>query len=95
MPKTAAAEVEAGIPFVFNVSHFIAAWKRKGVRPSNGGPNPDRTNSDFCEYDEPTKTYRYTRAYVSHLIKKCSTEKGFEDITGMTRRARSRPTEVT
>ena len=86
MPKAAAAEVEAGIPFVFNVSHFIAARKRKGVRPSNGDLNPDRTNSDFCEYDEPTKTYRYTRAYGSHLIKKCSTEKGFEDITGVTPR---------
>lgn len=83
MPKTAAAEVQAGIPFVFNLNHFAAAWKRKKVRPPSGDPNPDRTNSDFCEYDEPTKTYRYTKAYVSHLIKKCGTEKGFEDITGM------------
>ncbi|WP_299520550.1 DUF3644 domain-containing protein [uncultured Serinicoccus sp.] len=83
MPKTAAAEVQAGIPFVFNLNHFAAAWKRKKVRPPYGDPNPDRTNSDFCEYDEPTKTYRYTKAYVSHLIKKCGTEKGFEDITGM------------
>lgn len=86
MPKTAAAEVQASIPFVFNLNHFAAAWKRKKVRPPYGDSTPDRTNSDFCEYDEPTKTYRYTKAYVSHLIKKCGTEEGFEEITGMAAR---------
>ena len=86
MPKPAAAEIEAGIPFVFNVSHFTAAWKRAKVRPPHGDANPDRTNSDFCEYDEPTRSYRYTRAYVSHLIKKCATDEGFEAVTGMSPR---------
>lgn len=90
MPKPAAAEVEAGIPFVFNVNHFAAAWRRKKVRPPKGDPTPDRTNPDFCEYDEPTKSYRYTRAYVNHLIKKCWTPEGFTDMTGM--EARSKPT---
>lgn len=83
MPKPAAAEVQAGIPFVFNVSHFAAAWRRGKVRPQAGDPHPDRTNSDFCEYDEPTRTYRYTRAYVSHLTKKCGTREGFREVTGM------------
>lgn len=92
MPKAAAAEVSAGIPFIFNLNHFTAAWKRKKVRPPTGDSTPDRTNSDFCEYDEPTRTYRYTKAYVLHLIKKCATEKGFEDITGMT--PRRKPVEA-
>lgn len=86
MPRAAAAGIEAGIPFIFNVSHFTAAWKRKKIRPPYDDAHPERTNSDFCEYDEPTKTYRYTKAYVSHLINKCSTEAGFEDITGMSPR---------
>lgn len=89
MPKPAAAEMEAGIPFVFNLNHVAAAWKRGKVRPLYDDPNPDRTNSDFCEYDEPTKSYRYTRAYVSYLIKKCSTAEGFEAITGMPPRGKS------
>lgn len=89
MPKPAAVEVEAGIPFEFNLHHFVAAWKRGKVRPLYNDPHPDRTNSDFCEYDEPTKSYRYTRAYVSHLIKKCSTPEGFEAITGLTPRDKS------
>ncbi|SEC27922.1 Protein of unknown function [Arthrobacter woluwensis] len=83
LPKPAAAAVENGLPYIFNVNHFSAAWKRKKVRPPSGDPNPARTNSDFCEYDEPTKSYRYTRAYVNHLIKKCSTREGFIDFTGM------------
>lgn len=82
MPTPAAAAVEAGLPYVFNLSHFTEAWKRKKIRPPNGDPNPSRTNSDFCEYDEPTKSYRYTTAYVKHLISKCSTPAGFREATG-------------
>ena len=89
MPKPAAAQVEAGIPFVFNMNHFTAAWKSKKIRPLNGDPDPHHTNPDFCEYDEPTKSYRYTKAYVNHLIKKCGTSEGFEEITGMP--ARKKP----
>lgn len=89
MPKPAAAEVETAIPFVFNLNHFAAAWRRKNVRPPKDDPNPDRTNPDFCEYDEPTKSYRYTKAYVNYLIKKCRTAEGFEEITGKTPRAKA------
>jgi hypothetical protein len=60
-----------------------AAWKREGIRPPVGDPHPDRTNPDFCEYDEPTKSYRYTRAYVNYLVKKCGTAEGFEAVTGI------------
>ncbi|KAB7744157.1 DUF3644 domain-containing protein [Nostocoides sp. F2B08] len=92
MPKPAAAEVEAGIPYVFNLNHFAAAWRHLKVRPPGGDSNPDRTNPDFCEYDEPTRSYRYTRAYVRHLIKKCGTPEGFKATTGM--EARLKPTSL-
>jgi hypothetical protein len=91
MPKPAAALVQESIPFVFNVNHFTAAWKRLKIRPLGGDSNPHRTNPDFCEYDEPTKTYRYTKPYVQHLIKKCATAEGFETITGMTARPKTPP----
>ena len=58
------------------------------IPPPKGDPAPDRTNPDFCEYDEPTKSYRYTKAYVNHLIKKCGTAEGFEEITGMAARSK-------
>lgn len=92
MPKPAAAEVEAGLPYVFNVNHFTAAWKKLQVRPSSDSTNPEHTNADWCEYDEPSKSYRYTRAYVKHLIKKCSTPDGFETVTGITPRPKAAPT---
>lgn len=95
MPKPAAAEVESGILFVFNLNHFAAAWKREGVRPPAGDHHPDRTNSDFCEYDEPTKSYRYTRAYVNYLVKKCGTAEGFESVTGMSPRLKPWPSDGT
>lgn len=88
MPTPAAAEVQAGIPFIFNQHHFTAAWRRLQVRPPRGATNPSRTRADFCEYDEPTRSYRYTSAYISHLVKKCSTADGFEEVTGKAPRMR-------
>lgn len=89
MPKAATAEVQANIPFIFNMAHFAAAWKRGKVRPPHGDSNPHRTNPDFCEYDEPTRSYRYTRAYVQHLTKKCGTAEGFAAMTGMVPRVKA------
>ena len=58
MPKTAAEEVQTGLPYFFNQSHFTAAWKNLKARPVTGAKNPEYTNPDWCEYDEPTGSYR-------------------------------------
>lgn len=89
MPKVAASEVQAGLPYAFNQNHFTAAWKKLKVRPPTGAKNPEHTNPDYCEYDEPTGSYRYTRAYVKHLIKRCSSPEGFKEVTGMDPRPRT------
>lgn len=62
MPKAAAVEVEADIPFTFRFNHFAAAWKKGDIRLAAGAPHPHRTNSDFCDDDEPTKSYRCNKA---------------------------------
>lgn len=65
MPKPAAAQVDVGILFTLNQNHFTAAWRRKGIRPPKGDPNPHHTNTVFCEYDEPRSragTRRRTRS---------------------------------
>ncbi len=92
MPKPASAMIQDGIPFVFNLNHFAAAWRRLKVRPPAGDADPHRTNPDFCEYDEPTKSYRYTKAFVQHLIRRCGTAEGFEATTGMPARIRNEET---
>ena len=89
LPTPAAREIEAALPYVFNVNHFVAAYKKLKARPAQGAPNPDHTNPDWCVYDEPTGSYRYTRAFVKHLIKRCATPDGFEATTGMKPRGRS------
>jgi hypothetical protein len=70
------------LPYQFNNSHFIAAYKRLNARPARGAPDPDHTNPDRSVYDELTGWYRYTKAYVKHVIKKRALE-GFEEATGM------------
>ncbi len=87
MPRAAAREVQAELPYVFNQNHFTAAWTNLKARPPSGAENPDITNPDWCEYDEPTGSYRYTRAFVKYLIKKCGTQEGFKEVTGMEPRA--------
>lgn len=62
--------------------HFVAAYRSLKIRPPNDDPHPERTNADFCVYDEPSGTYRYKPALVKRLIKKCQTVQGFENATG-------------
>lgn len=81
--KAATQAIQEALPYRFNDTHFIAAYKRLNARPARGAPDPDHTNPDWCVYDEPTGWYRYTKAYVKHLAKKCSTPEGFEEATGM------------
>lgn len=82
MPGAAVAEVDASLPFQFKMHHFTAAWRHFNARPEKSSSSPDRTNPDWCEYDEPTRTYRYTRGYLRMLTKRCATETGFFEVTG-------------
>lgn len=94
LPKRATSEIADKVPFIFNARHFSDSWKRLKVRPPAGAKNPEHTNPDWCEYDEPTKSYRFTRAYVNHLVKKCSTPEGFLQVTGRTATLKDSPTST-
>lgn len=74
--------VAAALPYVFNMSHFTAAYKIGKFRPPNGAPNPHETREDFAIYDEAHNDYTYTPAYQKYLIKKCATVSGFKTTTG-------------
>lgn len=90
LPAAAAKKIEARIPFKFGTTHFAGAWKIKQWRPRKDSSNPYRTNTDFCEYDEPTNSYRYKESCVRTLVKECSTEEGFKRATGF--KPKSKPT---
>jgi hypothetical protein len=74
--------VQAAIPYAFNMNHFTAAHQVGKFRPPNGDPTPEKTRHDFVVYDAAHGDYTYTPAYQKYLIKKCSTEEGFKATTG-------------
>jgi hypothetical protein len=74
--------VQAAIPYVFNMNHFTAAHQIGRFRPPNRDPKPEKTRHDFVVYDAAHKDYTYTPAYQKYLIKKCSTPEGFKAVTG-------------
>jgi Domain of unknown function (DUF3644) len=82
-PAIAAARVQARIPFVFHMGHFIRAWKALGCRPPGGAKRPERTDEKYCVYDEPHGDYLYTPAFVDRVARETSTAKKFEDFIGL------------
>jgi hypothetical protein len=78
-PKQVVAEVAASIPFMFTMGHFTKAWKLHGIRPSAGAKHPERTLEQYCLYDERHGDYGYKQAYISKLIRECSSEEGFRN----------------
>lgn len=89
-PGKVAKLVSAAIPFQFSPSHeMAAAWRKNQWRPPKDGGDPKNTRSDFCVYDTAHGDYLYTEACVKWLIKKCRTESGFIDATGLQPRMKS------
>lgn len=83
-PGQVARQVEAATPFQFNASHQMARfWRKHKVRPAGRASDPQNTRTDWCVYDSVHRDYLYTEACVKWLIKKCATEKGFREATGL------------
>ena len=82
-PGQVVRAVSARIPFTFNMSHFVRAWKAESVRPEWNSDHPERTTEQFCRYDEPHRDYTFSPAYVEHLIKRLSKADGFSKLLGV------------
>ena len=67
-PKKAQEAVQAAVG-KFSMPDFTNAWKREGIRPPNGAPDPAATDAKYCAWDEASEIYVYTEAWVRHLIK--------------------------
>ena len=89
-PAQVVAKVQAAAPFVFNQHHFTQAYKINKVRPAGRSDSPAETRKEWCIWDAPHGDYTYTPAYVNWLIKRCSTEAGFEKTTGRPARPRAK-----
>lgn len=83
-PHEAEQLVAAALQFRFTSNHFLRAWQIKGIRPRSGDHHPERTDERYCMYDELSRSYGYTEAWVKWLIRKCATAEGFKAVTGRT-----------
>ena len=83
-PRQVVNAVAAQVPFKFNMSHFVKAWKVESIRPEAGSPHPERTVEQYCRYDEPHRDYTFSPSYVDHLVKRLSVADGYRDFLGMT-----------
>jgi hypothetical protein len=87
-PREVTAKVAEQIPFVFNMAHFVTAWKALRVRPAAGADHPERTDEKYCLYDSLHRDYGYTTAYVNKLIRELKTENGWRKVIKTDPRAR-------
>jgi hypothetical protein len=68
LPAAVVAKVKSAVP-QFSMSDHVWMWRHFRVRPAAGAPDPTRTDSRYCIYDEPVKTYLYTDAWVKKVIR--------------------------
>lgn len=82
LPKQVAKLVQDQVPFRFNLNHHTEMWKRLKVRPERGAKDPHLTDSRYCVYDEPFRSYVYSKAWVSRIVKEIGTVEKYKDFFG-------------
>jgi hypothetical protein len=82
-PAAAVELIQARIPYVFHMGHFVRAWKKTGCRPRRGDEHPERTDERYCVYSEPYRDYLYTTAFADKVVRETATVDKFVEFTGL------------
>ena len=80
--------VAAAIPWEFKVHHHVAVTRRLKVRPDSTGPDPAKTDPQYCEYVPAAKLHLYNQAWVDRLIVELTDGEQFKKLTGIAAVAR-------
>jgi hypothetical protein len=56
----------------FSMHDHTAAWKRHGVRPIQGSPDPAATDARYCLFDKAHGDYIYSDAWVNKLAREAT-----------------------
>lgn len=64
----------------FNANTHTRCWKKYGVRPEKNSNKPEKTNSEYCLYDEPNNSYLYTPKWVEFLVKKMQDDNEYNSL---------------
>lgn len=81
-PTAVIEQVQPQLPYRFTSDTHTRAWKHYGVRPATSAGDPTATNPDFCVWDELSRGYGYTKAWVKFLVKELTDPDMYREITG-------------
>ncbi len=82
-PSVVVARLDECLPFRVTMHTHTRAWKAYEVRPGSDAERPQETVSRYCLYDELSRSYGYTEAWVEHLCTKLGDSEEFERVTGV------------
>ncbi|MGH7205711.1 MAG: DUF3644 domain-containing protein [Nitrospiraceae bacterium] len=61
-------------------SHHSRAWRFYRIRPPNGDPRPEVTQTQYCQWDEAHRDYVYTDAWKKFLMSEMKDPTKYEHI---------------
>jgi hypothetical protein len=82
LPKKVVAEVNALVPYEFNINMHTQMWKRLAVRPTGAARPGVVTDDRYCRVNAPTNQYVYTPAWVRKIVREVGTPEKFEKFFG-------------
>ena len=81
-PGEVVARLGECLPFRVTMHTHTRAWKAYDVRPGPDSRKPHETVSRYCLYDDLSKSYGYTEAWVQHLCRKLGDSREYQRVTG-------------
>lgn len=88
----AAAKIQANLPWEFKLhSDHTEAWRRLKVRPPTGASDPSATDSRYCVWEAPLRTYLYTEAWVKKVVREIDTVDKYRALFGRDPRSKQAP----
>ena len=81
-PGEVVREVKKMINVPVDLHVHMRAWKHYKIRPRKGDPNPERTRSEYCVYDDTHEDYVYTRSWIDKLAKELGDADEYERVVG-------------
>lgn len=89
LPKKVVTEVNAQVPYLFNMGMHTALWKKLKVRPDGPARPGVVTDDRYCLVNGPTNQYVYTPAWVKKIVREVGTVEKFEAFFGYPPNGRS------
>ena len=65
----------------FTINTHILCWRKYKVRPESNALDPTQTDGIYCIYDEPNKSYLYTKTWVNFLIEKMRIQEEYDSLS--------------